>query len=141
MIARTLIAACILLLTACANSRPAEIAFDSDTCVRCHMQISDRHYAAAVVTRKGRTLKFDSIDCLRAYLADANAKADAESIWVADFAHPGVMLAVEKARFADVVAARSPMGKTHGWAAFASASDAFGVGADTVNLRDWSTLP
>jgi nitrous oxide reductase accessory protein NosL len=142
MIARVVALSSLVLLGACANGRPAAIAYDADTCTRCHMQISDRRFSAVLVTRHGRSLKFDSIDCLRAYYARPNAAGDVASVWVADFAHPGRMLPADRAKYFDAGASHSPMGKTHGWAAVAGADDAAAIaGVDSTRLRAWTELP
>jgi copper chaperone NosL len=142
VIARAFAVSALIMLGACTGGRPAPIAYDADTCTRCHMQISDRHFAAVLVTRHGRSLKFDSIDCLRAYYAAPGVAADVASIWVADFAHPGVLIPAERAKYFDVGASRSPMGKTHGWAAVTDAAAAAAIlGVDSTTLRAWAELP
>jgi copper chaperone NosL len=137
---RVLAISALLWLGACANSRPAPIAYDADTCTRCHMQISDRRFSAEVVTRHGRTLKFDSIDCLRAYTTQPGATIEPASTWVASFVDPGVMLRADRAYFVDLGASRGPMGTTHGWAAVASPAEAARLGADTTKLLRWADL-
>lgn len=142
MIARALAVSGLVMLGACANGRPAPIAYDADTCTRCHMQISDRRFAAVIVTRHGRSLKFDSIECLRAYYARRDVAADVASIWVADFAHPGTLIPADRARYFDAGAGRSPMGEAHGWAAVAGAVAARTIlGVDSTRLRAWTELP
>lgn len=142
MIRRAMLVSSLVALGACTNSRPAAIAYDVDTCARCHMQISDRRFSAVLVTRRGRTLEFDSIDCLRAYYAQPQVAADIASLWVADAAHPGTMIPADRARYLDLGASRSPMGQTHGWAAVADANAAATIlGVDTTKLRAWTELP
>jgi hypothetical protein len=142
MIRRGVAVSSLIMLGACANGRPSGIAYDADTCTRCHMQISDRHFSAVLVTRHGRSLKFDSIDCLREYIAQPTVAADVASLWVADFARPGILIRATQARYFDVGASRSPMGKSHGWAAVSSVADAAAVaGIDSTKLRAWSDLP
>ena len=142
MIARIMAVSSLIMLGACKTAGPASIAYDADTCTRCHMQISDRHFSAVLVTRHGRSLKFDSIDCLRAYYAEPNVAADVASIWVADFVHPGVLLPSDRAKYFDAGASRSPMGKTHGWAALSDAHDTEAIaGVDSAQLRAWTELP
>jgi hypothetical protein len=142
VISRAIAVSSFVLLGACAGGRAPEIAYDVDTCTRCHMQISDRHFAAVLVTRHGRSLNFDSIDCLRAYYGQPGVAADVASIWVADFAHPGILIPAERAKYFDVGASRSPMGETHGWAAVAGAVAAATIlGVDSTELRAWAELP
>ena len=142
MIRRAIAVSGLIMLGACTSGRAPAIAYDVDTCTRCHMQISDRHFSAVLVTRHGRTLAFDSIDCLRAYYERPGVAADAASIWVADFAHPGTLIPAERAKYFDVGASRSPMGTAHGWAAVAGAVAAATIlGVDSTALRGWTELP
>jgi nitrous oxide reductase accessory protein NosL len=138
MISRTMAMSAMLTLAACTSDRPAPIAYDADTCTYCHMQISDRRFAAVIVTRHGRTLKFDSIECLRAF-HDHN-RADIASIWVSDFAHPGAMLLANQAQYFDLGAGRAPMGKAHAWVAVAASNRTSLAGIDTTKPRTWTEL-
>lgn len=131
----------LIAIAACDGGRPAPIAYDVDTCTRCHMQINERRYSAVLVTRRGRSLKFDSIECLRDYAERPEVKGEITSVWVANFAHPGTMLRAVDAHFADLGASRAPMGKTHGWVAVATVVDAAAIGVDSTKLRAWSQLP
>lgn len=54
----------ILMLGAGCSRAPQAIAYGTDPCEFCAMTISDDRYAAAVVTSKGRTYKFDSVECM-----------------------------------------------------------------------------
>jgi hypothetical protein len=139
MIGRASAVSALLMLGACTTDRPAPIAYDSDNCVYCHMQISDRRFAAVIVTHHGRTLTFDSIDCLRAFYA--NSSRDVASMWVSDFAHPGVMVPANRARYFDLGAGRAPMGKSHAWiAVIPDNGGAALVGIDPNKLRTWAGL-
>lgn len=79
-----------------------------DECENCHMRISDARFGAEVITEKGRRLKFDSILCLRTYLAK-NLK-QAEKIFVVDYFHPGTLVKAEEAHFLDHSKISGPMG-------------------------------
>jgi copper chaperone NosL len=130
-----------LLVTACGGSRPAPIAYGADQCANCHMQISERRFSAVLVTSKGRTVKFDSIECLAEYYRRAASASGAASIWVADYRHPGQMIPADSARFADLGAGHAPMGRSHGWAAVPSVVDAVIAGiTDTAALKRWSEV-
>jgi len=129
------------LVVACAPGRPEAIAFDSDACTYCRMLISDGRFAAAIVTAHGRTLKFDSIECLVAYYRQASAAHDVASVWVSDYRHAGTLLDASTARFVDVGEGRTPMGVGHGWTAVASARDAAAIGViDAGAIKRWSDL-
>jgi copper chaperone NosL len=135
-------AAMLSLVVACAPGKPEPIALNSDACTYCRMLISDGRFAAAIVTVHGRTVKFDSIECLVAYYRQASAAHDVASVWVSDYRHPGTLLDASTARFIDVGEGRTPMGgEGHGWAAVASARDAAALGViDAGAIRRWSDL-
>jgi copper chaperone NosL len=102
------------------------------------MQISDRRFAAAILTTKGRTIKFDSCECLVAYARHVIAADDVASVWVSDFLHPGTLLDAASARFVDLGGGRAPMGGTRGIAAVASAADAATLGI--VTTKRWAEV-
>ena len=79
-----------LLLAACSRepeTGPVELKWDRDTCKRCSMAISDRHYAAQVRGGpKKQAFKFDDIGCAVHWLKDQPwANDPATEIWVTDF--------------------------------------------------------
>ena len=132
-------AAMLSLVVACAPGRPEPIALDADSCTYCRMLIGDGRFAAAIVTTHGRTVKFDSIECLVAYYRQASAEHGVASVWVSDYRHPGTLLDASTARFVDIGEGRTPMGR--GWAAVASARDAAALGViDAGAIKRWSEL-
>ena len=132
-------AAVLTLVVACAPGKPEPIALNTDACAYCRMLIGDGRYAAAIVTAHGRTVKFDSIECLVAYYRQASVAHDVATVWVSDFRHPGEMLDATTARFIDLGPARTPMGR--GWAAVANARDAAALGfIDAGAIKHWSDL-
>ncbi len=103
------------------------------------MQISDPRFGAELVTKKGRTVKFDSIECLLSFYKQASAAGDVESVWVADMSHPGVLIDANQARFVKLDSGRLPMG--HGWAAIADENDAAALGiTDRAAVKRWPDL-
>lgn len=103
----TLLLAALLPLPACAHGAPG-IRFDLDGCEHCRMTISDRRYAAAATTAGGRTVRFDSIECLAAWVAGA-AEAP-RALWVTDAMAPGTLVALAAVRFHRGAPGSSPMG-------------------------------
>jgi copper chaperone NosL len=141
MTAKRAMSIAVLALTACGPHKPAAIVYDADACDYCRMQISDPRFGAELVTKKGRTIKFDSIDCLLSYYQQANAAGDVESVWVADVRHPGVLINAMQAHFVDLGAGRAPMGGRRGLAAIADESDAARIGiTDKKAIKTWSEL-
>jgi copper chaperone NosL len=133
--ARTVFAATAMMVTACAGADAHPIAYDgSESCEYCRMMITDRRYGAEIVTRSGRALKFDSIECLASFVNQGEAEGRAASMWVTDYSRPGTLISVEQARFAHGGdAPSSPMGM--GLRAYAAGS--VPAGEETM---DWPAV-
>ncbi len=95
-------------LLGCSPSTPS-VAWDIDNCDYCRMTVSDRRFGAAAVTNGGRTLHFDSIECLAAW-TEAQPKPP-RAIFIADASAPGTLLPVAALRFHRTAIGTSPMGK------------------------------
>ncbi|MBU1690803.1 MAG: nitrous oxide reductase accessory protein NosL [Gammaproteobacteria bacterium] len=85
-----LLGAVALLLAACSRepeTGPVELKWDRDTCKRCSMAVSDRHYAVQVRGGpKHQVFKFDDIGCAVYWLKDQPWVNDpATEIWVTDY--------------------------------------------------------
>lgn len=86
---RSGVAALALASVAC-TAHPS-IAFGVAACEECRMIVSDRRFGALVVTEHGRTLTFDSIECLRSYKARPDA-VTARETWLVDANAPGTLV-------------------------------------------------
>jgi copper chaperone NosL len=117
-------AALAIAATACASSELRDIHYGSDSCAYCRMVISDQRFGAKVVTNHGKTITFDSVECLTSYALTSDSSA-IRSMWVSDFQHPGTFVRAEDARFLHGGAKQSPMGL--GLTAFSSEIDARGL--------------
>ena len=74
-----------LMLSAC-NNKPAPIRIGSDQCAYCTMTVSDNHFGAEILTKKGKAYKFDDTYCLQEFLNDKSVLAkDIKSIYLIDF--------------------------------------------------------
>jgi copper chaperone NosL len=111
----------LLTTTSCGPTIPA-IALHIDECHFCRMIISDDRFAAAATTAAGRTVRFDSVECLAEWALAEDAPP--RRLWVTDAAQPGTLMTVGEARFHRDAAVGSPMGR--GWVAatIAAAPDA-----------------
>lgn len=106
--ARAGAAALTLAAVACASD--PSIAFGHAQCEECRMLVSDRRFGALVVTEHGRSLTFDSIECLRTFTARTGSPAARET-WVVDASVPGTLVALESATVVESDGAlRPPMG-------------------------------
>ncbi len=118
----------VLLLAGCVPAAPV-ITFDVDQCRFCRMIISDARHAAAAIDAGGRTVRFDSIECLAGWVA-AEDVAPREA-WVTDAAD-GTLIAVADAAFRQDVAG-SPM--AGGWVAGRrAAAPAGAIGWDSLQV-------
>jgi copper chaperone NosL len=125
-------------LAACGTADP-HMAYDgSESCDFCRMAITDPRFGAQLVTTTGKTYRFDSVECLASYYAQA-APGDVRALWVSDFAHPGSFVSAQEARF---VRARGPQGSPMGLglAAFGATSDDAQLRREYGELLDWSDV-
>lgn len=69
--------------TGARREQPPEIRLGTDPCDECHMIINEARYAAAYVTAKGTTRRFDDIGCLLIY---HNRQSETvETFWFRDY--------------------------------------------------------
>jgi copper chaperone NosL len=104
----TLLLLAVALVTGCAP-KPDAVHWGLEECAQCQMVISDERFAAQVVDQRGKTYKFDAIECMAAFVdGGALAAGDIHSLWIADGRDSWV--AVEDAAFLYSENTRSPMG-------------------------------
>lgn len=110
------VAALAIAVSACGGGapEPVPIVLDEDACSHCRMAISQREYAAELVTPQGRVERFDDIGCLAAWLREHGRPAGA-ALFAVDYAS-GEWLAAEDATY--VVSPRLPTPMRSGLAAF-----------------------
>jgi copper chaperone NosL len=107
----------ILVLTVgCAGGppEPVPIVLHEDACSHCRMAISQREYAAELVTPQGRVERFDDAGCLAAWLRE-HGRPEGAALFVVDYA-TGEWLAAEDATYVVSPVLPTPMGS--GLAAF-----------------------
>lgn len=127
----------IQILFGCGSNGPAQIHYGQDQCDYCNMNIVDQSFGSELVTIKGKTFKFDSIECLAAF----NQKSDSEttrnaSIWVTDFNQPGKFVRTDSATFVFNELHKSPMGV--GLLGFSSVSNAnYYIGKNGGKVLSW----
>jgi nitrous oxidase accessory protein len=106
--------ACVLLaalLVAACGIAPEPLHIGSDECAQCRMTISEPQFATQVLSTRGRSYKFDSIECMVSFLNGTQlGQADVHSAWIADFDAPESWVPVEDAVFVHSPRLRSPMG-------------------------------
>ena len=93
------------------SQEPIPINYNHDQCDFCKMMISDPRYGAEIVTEKGKIYKFDSIECMPAFLRQVQmTNVNILSFWVVDFNTPQKLINAYKAVYLHSKNLRSPMG-------------------------------
>jgi copper chaperone NosL len=90
--------------------KPQPVDYGNDTCVFCKMTIVDRQHSAELVTTKGRSYKYDAIECMMNDLKKWE-RPTVELYLVADYANPGTMINADYALFLRSPTIPSPMGE------------------------------
>lgn len=99
----------LLLLFGC-QAEPQPIAYGTDNCHHCKMTISDKRYGSEIVTQKGKAFKFDSVECMAAYLHENTDAATAQLLLVTDYSKPGTFTDAKNAIYLQSPQMPSPMG-------------------------------
>ena len=101
----------ITILFVSCSKEPVPIRFNEDECAYCQMIISDQRYGTELITTKGKIYKYDSIECLAAYLIEEKKGTDdLQSIWTIDFKFPEKFVDATKAWYLHSELLKSPMG-------------------------------
>jgi len=107
----------LLLLSSC-TVKPEPINYGEDACDFCKMNIVDQQHAAEFVTMKGKSYKFDAIECLLNYLNRKDLSTEEMAfLLVCNYNQPGELIDANHASYIISEAIPSPMG------AFLSALD------------------
>ena len=106
----TMLLVLAMLASAC-SSGVRELIVGEDSCHYCRMTIDDPRFGAQLLTAKGRTETFDSIECIASYVAALAPNDSPHGIWVADYEHPKQWIEVTHAQFLQKSRVRSPMGR------------------------------
>jgi copper chaperone NosL len=137
---RCVLTLALFTLASCAIA-PEAVNVGSDECAHCRMAISEPKYSAQLLTRTGLAHKFDSIECLAAFMQGANAPAAdmLHSVWVADFNSPTTWVRASEAIYVQGSGIPSPMG---GGLAAHSSFDAARAHAESAGatIVDWNTV-
>lgn len=108
---RALGALVALLVAAGCSDGPRTVHPGTDLCHHCHMTVSEEGFASQLVTDRGRSYVFDSIECMAEFIGQDGVPRDqVRSLWVTDFSEPGAWIRAEDARFLRSTQLRSPMG-------------------------------
>jgi copper chaperone NosL len=111
---RTALVAGLLLLGVVGVSCQAgvrEIRYRQDTCARCRMIVMDPRYGCELVTRRGKALIFDSVECLAAHTLEVPDDArESRVLLVTHHARPARLAAADSSLYLRCAELPSPMG-------------------------------
>jgi len=108
--AMTATAGMLLLLAVSCNTSPEPIKVGTDNCTFCKMTISDARYGAEIVTKKGKTYKFDDAHCVLSYLKNMTDGKEISDIYFTDFDGGHELIPAGHALFLRSDQLNSPMG-------------------------------
>lgn len=106
---RLTISLLLLATLAACNNKPEPIEYGKDLCVSCKMTIMDKKFGAELINTKGKVIKFDSGECMFAFL-DADEGFMPAKHLVANYANPGELIEADKAFYLHGEHISSPMG-------------------------------
>jgi len=150
-VARRATIAALAVAAACAPAGPQAIANAGRPCDYCRMTISDERFGGQIITRKGKTHAFDSIECLASFWLQQPDTNTGSAVWVADYANPGEWIRAKNALFVRSEAHQSPMGLN--LVSFSAGADSTvripGVAGETLRWaqvlalvqREWNAKP
>ncbi len=100
----------VLILAMACDRGPQEIRIGQQECDHCRMMISQKQFAAQLITQQGRQYAFDAIECMAAFVDSGDGRElDIHALWVPDFLNPGSWLEAESAWYLQSDGLRSPM--------------------------------
>jgi copper chaperone NosL len=99
----------LMTLWSC-NAEPDPIQFGKDECSDCRMTLTDKRFGAEIMTKKGKSYKFDDLNCLAHFKKTGSLPAtEIAAEYVVCFDKPGTFLKVNDALFLSGEQVRSPM--------------------------------
>ena len=99
----------LAMIVSC-NTGPKPIIYGTDGCHYCSMTIVDTQHAAEFVTKKGKTYKFDAVECMMNHLRDIDNSTIATFL-VNDYQAPGELIDARTAVYLYSKEIPSPMGE------------------------------
>ena len=92
------------------SSGPKSIKFGQDPCDFCKMTIADKKFGGEIVTSKGKTFKFDDINCIRDYMATDIFKGEDPDVYLVDYNGTGNLISTKTAFLVQSEELHGPMG-------------------------------
>jgi copper chaperone NosL len=99
-----------LFLVSCEPTVQA-IDYGHDGCSYCRMTIVETFYGSEILTKKGKAYKFDSVECLAAFIIKEEVPANKiQDLYFTDFENAGKLFPLDEMIFVQAKKLKSPMG-------------------------------
>lgn len=76
----------VLIFFSSCSTEPKKISYGEDPCHFCKMTITEDRYGAQLVTSKGKSYLFDSIECLGRFMNEGDSDFEGANLLVTDYA-------------------------------------------------------
>ncbi|MCK5277856.1 MAG: nitrous oxide reductase accessory protein NosL [Cyclobacteriaceae bacterium] len=104
------VAAFIFMLNGC-NPESKPILYGEDKCEFCRMSIVDQRFGGEIVTQKGKTYKFDAVECLVNYIDErVEDESKLKFILTNTYDNPGELINASECTYLKSENMPSPMG-------------------------------
>lgn len=100
----------VLFLNSCISQDPKDVNLHADECTYCKMVISDQQFVSQLVSDKGKSYPFDSIECMAAYAYQTPEVSKSAKLYATDYTRLGEWLPLEQADIYHGENVPSPMG-------------------------------
>jgi copper chaperone NosL len=98
-----------IVIVSC-SKEPQAIVYGKDNCNSCKMRIEDKHFAAELISKKGKAYKFDDIICMIDFIKSASVnKNDIDKYYVNNYTNNNEFIDAEKAIYFLSETNHSPM--------------------------------
>lgn len=94
-------------LAACGPRGPRAIVLGTESCAHCHMTIADPRFTAEAISKNGKTIVFDDVGCLAAWLGERTEPH--ASTWVTSFVDRETWISADSAVYLQSDSLRTPM--------------------------------
>ncbi len=101
----------LAVVSCTSNQDPEVLEFGKDSCQHCKMLLMDHRFGAEILTKTGKTYKFDTLECMRDFIvASKNSLVTPLRFFVIDSQDDKKMLEAQTATYLIDPTIHSPMG-------------------------------
>lgn len=102
----------ILLFFFSCSLESEPINYGTDQCDHCRMTIMDKKFGAEIITKKGKAVKFDALECMINYqLENKINESDVDKYYCVDYSEPAKLKDAKEMTYLVSPKIKSPMGE------------------------------